>query len=722
VFQVGIDFGTANTVAVVRGPDGNLQVKPVLGSGVFATTSGHRLTGVDAERAGADDPAGYEGRLKRRVDDATVWLGAREYPVVDLIAAVLGAVRAQLPAEVEDAGPTGTRAPGPAQVVMTRPADWGRSRTQVLAEAAARAGLGPVTFVPEPVAAATYYHRTLGHELPPGKVLVVVDLGAGSSDVSIVRATAGGYEVAGTAGLDNVGGLDLDEAIVAHVRHAVGAGNVPADRLGSPALREEVRRAKERLAQRVTADITVPGSGAEVHLHRDELERIAGPYLDRTVHLTLSALQECQLTRADVGGVFLVGGSSRIVLAAALLHSALGVTPTVVEHPELVLAEGAVLTLPGPSGRPGPPTVHSGRSTRERPQWKKGYLVAGVVAAVAATVGIVVWRATGDPAHGSAPASTAAPAGRTPLGQAPAGPDASAPATQPAGEPLLGHTGVVSGVAFSPDGTVVLTGSDDRTARLWNRVENRVSTLSGQAKPVLGVAFDPKGRSVATADQDGSVWLWSLVNLKPAHKIAAGPAGVSCVAYSPDGSLIATGGADHTVQLWRTSDGAHVRTLTGHRLEVTSIAFNADGTRLLSGSADGTARLWRVSDGKTVRTFDGGDGHTVDGVAFGGAATVATTSRGGMIRLWNAFSGARLREIAGGAFAVAFSPDGTTLAAGSDDPPVRLWNASTGQLVGTLAGHTGGVRSLAFSRDGKKLVSGSADKSARLWDLTAVTG
>src|SRR5688500_6465331 len=103
------------------------------------------LTGADADRAAMADPGGFEPNPKRRIDDGTVWLGERAIPVVDMIAAVLGRVVTE--AHRVAGGPI-------AGVVLTHPASWGRTRLDLLADAAHRAGLGEVGFVAEPVAAA----------------------------------------------------------------------------------------------------------------------------------------------------------------------------------------------------------------------------------------------------------------------------------------------------------------------------------------------------------------------------------------------------------------------------------------------------------------------------------------------------------------------------------------------------------------------------------------
>jgi molecular chaperone DnaK (HSP70) len=359
--RLGVDFGTSTTVAVLAGADGRVRPllfdsSPLLASAVFAGPGGDLLTGSDAERAAVAHPAGLEANPKRRISDGTVWLGEQEYAVVDLIAAVLARVAGEA-----------RRVAGepPTAVVLTHPASWSQVRLGVLADAAGRAGFEGVGFVAEPVAAAAYFATVLGRRIPQDRCLVVYDLGAGTFDVSVVRPWAAGFEVVAAAGLDDVGGLDLDAAVVGHARSlTAGSGGVwarldwphtPADRQARYGLWRSARAAKEQLSRHAATDLHVPLVDTEVHLTREEFEKAARPYLERTAALTLTVLREAGTPQEEIGGVFLVGGSSRIPLAATLLHRTLGITPTALDHPELVVAEGSLHVGPVPGPRPSEP-------------------------------------------------------------------------------------------------------------------------------------------------------------------------------------------------------------------------------------------------------------------------------------------------------------------------------------------------------------------------------
>jgi hypothetical protein len=179
-----------------------------------------------------------------------------------------------------------------------------------------------------------------------------------------VARTAEGFEELAVDGRDDIGGLDVDAAIVEHLR----TGEPEWDRLTNPEtvtdrraqrqLWDDVRIAKERLSRTQSADLVVPLLNTEVRLTRDELEKLARPVLDQTVQVTRRLLRWAELPEGRLAGVFLVGGASRIPLVATLLHRELGEAPVVIEQPELVVAEGSLFAdaalLATGAAAPGP--------------------------------------------------------------------------------------------------------------------------------------------------------------------------------------------------------------------------------------------------------------------------------------------------------------------------------------------------------------------------------
>ncbi|GAA2631284.1 hypothetical protein GCM10010399_74280 [Dactylosporangium fulvum] len=357
-FRLGIDFGTSNTVAVLRWPDGRTKPllfdgSPLLPSAVYVNADGTILTGRDAVHSARLQPHRFEPYPKRRVEESVVWLGERDVPVLELVASVLRRVAAEA-----------ERVAGakPGQVMITHPATWPPQRRQTLAQAATAAGLPAPLLSPEPVAAASYFVGTVGTHVPVGGVAVVYDFGAGTFDASVVRRNAGGgFDVLVSEGLPDAGGLDVDAAVVAYLgRNFAGREGDQWRRLTNPEsetdrraawqLWEDARLAKEMLSRAATTYVHVPLFDESVPIGREQLEQLAKPILDRTVTTTQIALRSAGVAQSPVVAVFLVGGSSRIPLAATLLHRAMGLAPTAIEQPELVVAEGALHLAP-PTGR-----------------------------------------------------------------------------------------------------------------------------------------------------------------------------------------------------------------------------------------------------------------------------------------------------------------------------------------------------------------------------------
>ncbi|WP_326999701.1 Hsp70 family protein [Dactylosporangium sp. NBC_01737] len=336
-FRLGIDFGTSTTIAVLRRPEGRVQQllfdgSPLLSSAVLLGPDGRLHTGRDAAHLARSAPERLEPNPKRRVDESSVLLGDAEVDVRELIAAVLRRVATEA---ARVAGPVDT-------VTLTHPADWGSGRRALLVEAARLAGFADVALVPEPVAAATYLAAT--QDVPAGACVVVYDLGAGTCDVTLLRRHAGGFEPVASAGLNDLGGLDVDAVIVGFLQATYGT--LWTDATTRRQLWDDVRTAKEMLSRASGTVVMVPALGKEVPLGREQLEGLMRPVLRPSIAMTRALLADAGVLRAEIAGLFLVGGSSRIPLVATMLHESLGIAPVVAEQPELVVAEGALAAAP----------------------------------------------------------------------------------------------------------------------------------------------------------------------------------------------------------------------------------------------------------------------------------------------------------------------------------------------------------------------------------------
>ncbi len=253
----------------------------------------------------------------------------------------------------------------------------------------------------------------------------------------------------------------------------------------------------------------------------------------------------------------------------------------------------------------------------------------------------------------------------------------------------LGHNSTVLSVVFSPDGRLLASGSvfwDSSTWRgeikLWDVAtgqEIRTISPSGSCTIEWGIAFSPNGQFLASGSGEGVVYLWEVATGREVRTLTTGNTFSVCwVAFSPDGRLLAAATATDDIKLWEVATGQEIRTLTGHTYGVHQVAFSPDGKFLASGAGDYTIKLWEVTTGKEVHTLSGHTG-SVYSVAFSpDGKQLASGSWDETIKLWAVATGQEVCTLTGHTDqvnSVAYSPDGRLLAsAGYMDHTIKLWN------------------------------------------------
>ncbi len=306
----------------------------------------------------------------------------------------------------------------------------------------------------------------------------------------------------------------------------------------------------------------------------------------------------------------------------------------------------------------------------------------------------------------------------------------------PEGRQLLtleGHENWVRSIAFSPDGKILVSGSDDWKVMLWNTSTGQLlNQLEGHRARVWSVAFSPDGQIVASSGEDQTLRLWHVDSGKPYCEPIKHVNWVRAIAFSPKKSdWVATGSSDRIVRLWDIKTAQCIREFQGHQGRVRSLAFSPDGTRLISAGDDRVICLWDVATGKRLRAFEEPEhGHQgwVRSLAFSpDGRSLASSSEDSRILIWDVETGECRKRLEGSqghtervwsiAFVGSQADSDQTLLSCSDDKTVKFWDARTGECLKTLEGHTDWAWSIAFSPDQQTLVSGSEDRTVKIWDL-----
>jgi WD40 repeat protein len=283
--------------------------------------------------------------------------------------------------------------------------------------------------------------------------------------------------------------------------------------------------------------------------------------------------------------------------------------------------------------------------------------------------------------------------------------------------------------SYSPDGTKFVTNSADGQATIWDAATGRrLLVLHGPDTAVNAVNFSPDGKKIVTADANGTAIVWSATTGRQLSVIRY-RAAINDANFSPDATKVVTADADDTAIIWNATTATEIKALEGHTEEVLTAAFSPNGSKIVTASADETAIVWSATTGKELTILEGHK-DLVNSAAFSpDGSEVVTASADGTAIVWsaaaNAFGyGAQLTVLRGHSApvdAAAFSPNGREVVTAGDDGTVKLWAASTAERVRQLVGLSEPVTSTVFSPDATKVLAASDDGSAIIWDARTGT-
>ena len=296
---------------------------------------------------------------------------------------------------------------------------------------------------------------------------------------------------------------------------------------------------------------------------------------------------------------------------------------------------------------------------------------------------------------------------------------------------LSGHTGFVNALSITPDGTRVVSGSDDRSLRIWDLSRaQETAVLWGHLEGVSAIAITPDSRQLISGSRDGTLRMWDLSNNSCLRVLKGHKHVVTAISISLDGHLMVSGSWDKSLRIWNLHNGVCCCILKGHKGYINAVALSIDEKELFSVSSsklepyDRTLRVWKISSGECVRSWKNA-GEIMDiainpkerqGLVVGNNVM----SPDGLIEMVDLESLKCLRNLTGhssGVLSVQITPDGHFAVSAGRDKTLHIWDLSSGECLRVLRGHTGQVNSIAISPDARRIVSGSNDRNLIVWTL-----
>ncbi|MDB9449523.1 WD40 repeat domain-containing protein [Dolichospermum circinale] len=312
---------------------------------------------------------------------------------------------------------------------------------------------------------------------------------------------------------------------------------------------------------------------------------------------------------------------------------------------------------------------------------------------------------------------------------------------------LEGHSSSVKAIALTSDGKTVISGSSDNTIKIWDitqqktgffdfiheRIPSRLKfTLKGHSDSVKAIAVTPDGKTVISGSYDKTIKIWDVETgtekfTLTAHKYSMS---VDAIAVTPDGKTLisvlrhytidAFDASDNTIKIWDLGTGTEKFTLEGHSSSVKAIVVTPDGKTVISGSDDNTIKIWDLRTGTEKFTVKGHSDWVSAIAVTPDGKTVISGSSDNTIKIWDVVTGTEKFTFKGHSdwvSAIAVTPDGTTVISGSGDNTIKIWDLETGKAKSTLTGHSDSVNVIAVTPDGKTVISGSDDNTIKIWDL-----
>lgn len=298
---------------------------------------------------------------------------------------------------------------------------------------------------------------------------------------------------------------------------------------------------------------------------------------------------------------------------------------------------------------------------------------------------------------------------------------------------FTGHLASVNSIAWSPDGKLIASASDDTYVEIFDASSGQLKVIySGHTEEVAAVAWSPDGKLIASGGQDGTVQVWNAASKARIFTYKGHSDRVNGVSWSNDSQMIASGSDDKTVQVWTALNGALSFDFEGHTAGVLCVGWQPDNSSVASGSWDGTLRDWAIvqhgdhfNAGDQIFSYGGHGNNEVSALAWSPDGNfIASAGADQTVQISNGvdgtprppfFTGHESKLHVNPVLAVSWSPDGSSIASGDSDGNVYVWKTAGRKTFFIYGGHKGAINAVAWSPDGKTIASASADNTVHVW-------
>lgn len=265
-----------------------------------------------------------------------------------------------------------------------------------------------------------------------------------------------------------------------------------------------------------------------------------------------------------------------------------------------------------------------------------------------------------------------------------------------------------------------MTGSDDRTGRLWELPSGRQVLRLEDSDKVTAVAVSPCGNFAATGTSVGHVTLWRIPDGSKDKKLQSHRGSITSAVFSPDCKYLLTASTDSSIRLWNLSTGLVDKAYFGHQGRVNDLSFGPKGDYFVSVSDDGNALMWETKTEQLVGLYDGHKG-AVNAVDFASVGNfVVSGGKDKVVTVWDGSTAKRKVDFklhAATVQNVRLSPDAQTAISGSEDGFVYAWNTSDGAVRSALVGLRGEVTGLSVSKNSEYVLGSDKGNRPKVWKL-----